>query len=117
MKLGRPLMNPALDVSHQKFMKLHDGVAAETPNQVFMSEGAAAKRSTLTVMIGILPFRWLRHHDEAGPVSVTWALCFFDSCHHSRHALLVRLLTANRWRSLRLILSIMRPSYSGKIKQ
>ena len=50
-------------------------MAAEAPNRVFMSEGAAARRSTLTSH-DWHPFRWLRHHDEAGSVSVTWAAIF-----------------------------------------
>jgi hypothetical protein len=50
-------------------------MAAEVANQFLMSEGAAAKRSSVAVMM--VSFCWFRHHDEARPASVT---CAKDFC-------------------------------------
>jgi hypothetical protein len=44
-------------------------MVTEVPNQAFMSDGAAAKRSSFAVMIGVLLL--VPTHDEASLASVT----------------------------------------------
>src|ERR1044072_6997672 len=77
MQLAQPLIGDArICTSSARLGSRLALIAAEVPNQFFISEGAAAKRSS-AVMIGFL--LWFRHHDEAGSAGVTSAQFFLRS--------------------------------------